>query len=105
MRRIRHARALLALGACLPAVLAPTDTAAASAPLTPTQTVSAYIAAINAKDGAKMCALLHPNEAKALGYYVAWLFTKTGKPVKPNPCAKTAGLIGSGGGDEAAPAN
>jgi hypothetical protein len=96
---LRHARTfLVVLGL---AALCALPTAASSAPrasLSAQQTVRAYIAAINAKDGKRICSLLHPAEAKAISYFLPALFTKVGKPVKPVPCESLAEWIGSGGG-------
>jgi hypothetical protein len=94
--RLRIAPALVTV-AVLAALTAATPGAAGASP-TPTQTVRSYIAAINAKDGKKICSLLHPAEGKAIAYYIGWIFSRVGQPVKTLPCPKVMQLIGSGGG-------
>jgi hypothetical protein len=90
---MRRKRVLAAIALALPAAFATGGSSPAQS--TPVQTVRAYIAAVNAKDGRKICSLLHPVEARALGTYLAW--ATTGVPV-PVPCYSTAQMIGSGGG-------
>jgi hypothetical protein len=90
---VRRKHVLATILLALPAMFAMGGSAPAQS--TPAQTVRAYIAAVNAKDGRKICSLLHPAEARAHGAYMAW--TVTGVPV-PVPCYSTAQMIGSGGG-------
>jgi hypothetical protein len=68
--------------------------------LTAKETIRAYIAAINAKNGPKLCALLHPVEARAVGAYLAAIYSSKDHPLAPVPCRTIAGSIGSGGGRE-----
>jgi hypothetical protein len=91
--RLRHWIIALALAVCTVS----SATAVGAEPRSPSEAVRAYVAAINAKNGAGICRLLHPVEAKALSRYVGLMFAQKDKPPPVIPCPKLAGLIGSGG--------
>jgi hypothetical protein len=80
-----------------------TGATSSTASLSPTDTVRAYIAAINAKDGHKLCDLLHPVEATAISYYFPTLYARPGQKIKPIPCWSIASAIGSGGATDNGP--
>ena len=92
--------ALLALLAIVCTAATSSSTRASSSPQ---DTVRAYIAAINAKDGQKLCDLLHPVEARAISYYFPTIYARPGHKIKPSPCRWIAAAIGSGGATDNAP--
>jgi hypothetical protein len=77
--------------------------AGAAKALTPKETIRAYVAAINAKNGQKLCALLHPLEAKAVGAHLAAIYSTEKQTIPPVPCRVLARSIGSGGGRDNSP--